>query len=568
MVQVEVQSGGLMIIGQEDKIEKVKMFLLMKVMNACSRTMKISKGNRNLLGTKSGVDKEYAYLKSCSVNAVITVIPDRCEVSITSLSKEETDRAVSALQNAMQDKQILLDEGTRTLLQSDKGSSFTRELEESYCVEIQKIDGNLSNLSIVGIDISEPQEELIKFLNDNAVHKKLMTISMGLIRFIFQHCKDRLKDIKESLQKELVTIEQSDGAILITGTQLGLRTAVEQIKAVYGQVKKDKIISQRPGVRKLFQKGFIKDVIRGVENELSVIIINQLEDVEASIEEEIPVKHKPENDDDQNRLICSFKTQQGKRICVYQGDITKHKVDVIVNAANNQLSLIGGVAGAILQAGGKVIQYECDEHIRKYGDLADGDVAITGAGKMNCQRIVHAVGPRWQNAVNYIGERELHSKQETAKDALNLAVENTLIAVQQYQSVAIPAISSGFPEDLCANVSVSAALKFCKTVPWSELQEIHFINYDVPTVKAFEQEFERRFKSQAGHKIEASFVTKTSGSRENCWNGKGKDPETFTSGKTLITRTKKESMAPTCHDTNEGISINLGYANLPKQVCF
>ena len=571
MVQVEVQSGGLMITGQENKIEKAEMFLLMKCVNACSQTMKINRRSCNLLGTKSGVDRAYAYLKSCSVNAVITVIPDRCEVSITSLSKEETDRAGSALQSAMQDKQIPLDEGTQKLVQSDKGSSFIRELEKCYCVEIQKIDGNLSNLSIAGIDITEAHEELIKFLNDNAVHNKFMTISMGLIRFIFQHCKDRLKVIKESLQKELVTIEKSDGAILITGTQLGLWIAVEHIEEMYGLVKKDKIISQCPGVRKLFQKGFIKDVIRGLENELSVIIINELEDIEASIEEVSPVKHKLENDDGQNRLVCSFKTREGKRICVFQGDITKHKVDVIVNAANNQLWLGGGVAGAILQAGGKIIQNECDEHVRKYGDLADGDIAITGAGKINCQRIVHAVGPRWQNAVSYIGERELQSKQKKAKEALNLAVENTLNAVQQYQSVAIPAISSGvfgFPKDLCANILVSSALKFCKTIPLSKLREIHFINNDVPTVKAFEQEFERRFKSQAGYKIEASFVTETSSSGAKWWNEEGQDPETFTSGKPLIKRTEKKSVAPLSHYTDEGISINLGYGNLPKQVCF
>ena len=580
MVQVEVQSGGLMITGQENKIEKAKMFLLMKVMNACSRTMKISRGNCNLLRTKSGVDKVYAYLKSCSINAVITVIPDRCEVSITSLSTGEADNAVSALQNAMPDKEIPLDEGTQKLVQSDKGSSFIRELEQCYCVEIQKIDGNLSNLSIVGIDVTEAHEELIEFLNDNAVYKKFITISMGLIRFIFQHCKDHLKDIKESLQKELVTIEQSDGAILITGTQLGLWTAVEQIEEVYGKVKKDKIIYQRPGVRKLFQKGFIKDVLCGVENELSLIIINELEDVQASIEEVNPIKHKLENDDGQNRLISSFKTQVGKKICVYQGDLTKHKVDVIVNAANNQLFLVGGVAGAILRAGGEVIQNGCDEHIRKYGDLADGDVAITGAGKINCQRIVHAMGPRWQNAVSYIGERELHLKQKMAKEALNLALENTLNAVQQYQSVAIPAVSSGlfgFPKDLCANILVSAALKFCKAVPWSTLREIHFINNDVPTVKAFEQEFERRFKSQAGYKIEAPLLADTSSTRTNWWNDEVKKPQTFITGKPLGTKKKDEGVAPAPRNTDdsttlrtpEGIAIDLVIGDLSKQkVCF
>ena len=578
-VQVEVQRMGLWIAGPENKIEKAKMFLFMKVMNACSRTMKIRRGHWGLLQTKTGMDKAYGFLEHSTINAVIAPIPDQYEISITALSAEIADKAVSALQKAMQEKQVPLDEGTRELVRSEKGDSFVRELEECYSVKVQNSE---DNLVIVGIDIAEAEEELIHFLNRNAVHKKYITIPMGLVRFVFEHSKDRLKDIERSLEGELVTIKQSDGAILVRGSQSGLKKGVKQIEEVYTHVSRDKIISQRPGVRKLFQKGFIKDVIGGLENELSLVIINESDDVISSIMETPPIQHILEDDYGKNRLVCSFKTVKGPRICVFQGDITKHNVDVIVNAANNQLWLGGGVAGAILEAGGRAIQNECDAYIRAHGDLTDGEVAVTGAGKIECKRIIHAVGPKWQKATNFIGQRELQSKQEAAKKCLESAIANILNAAQQFESVAIPALSSGifgFPKDLCAQILVATTLKFCKNIPSCNLQEIHFINNDTSTVKAFEEEFEKNFKSKTGYKIEVPVLGGNDRSQKKWWTEDLRERKPIFTGKSsthrVASKTDRENV-PASRNTNssnklltpEGIAIELVVGDLSKQkVC-
>jgi O-acetyl-ADP-ribose deacetylase (regulator of RNase III) len=75
------------------------------------------------------------------------------------------------------------------------------------------------------------------------------------------------------------------------------------------------------------------------------------------------------------------------RIRVRQGDITTFEGDAIVNAANADLRLAVGVAGAIRQAGGASIQEECD----RCGSVALGDVAVTGAGKLQARYVIHAV---------------------------------------------------------------------------------------------------------------------------------------------------------------------------------
>ena len=75
-----------------------------------------------------------------------------------------------------------------------------------------------------------------------------------------------------------------------------------------------------------------------------------------------------------------------ERIVIQQGDITDMAVDAIVNAANNDLLLGAGVAGAIARKGGDSIQKECNE----VGSIPVGFAAITGAGNLKARYVIHA----------------------------------------------------------------------------------------------------------------------------------------------------------------------------------
>ena len=85
---------------------------------------------------------------------------------------------------------------------------------------------------------------------------------------------------------------------------------------------------------------------------------------------------------------------------IVKADITQETTDAITNAANSQLMLGGGVAGAIDRKGGPTIQQECDEYIRKHGAVDTGKCAPTGAGKLKCKYVIHAVGPMWSNRIS------------------------------------------------------------------------------------------------------------------------------------------------------------------------
>ncbi len=155
-----------------------------------------------------------------------------------------------------------------------------------------------------------------------------------------------------------------------------------------------------------------------------------------------------------------------------QGDITEQDTDAIVNAANSQLVLGGGVAGAIRRKGGLSIQEECD----KKAPVPVGGAVLTGAGRLKARYVIHAVGPR-------MGEGDEDRKLEQA--ALNsLKVADT----HRLQSIAFCAVSTGifgYPIDRCARILLRTARDFLQNTPQTPLQRVVFCLYDQPAYDTF-----------------------------------------------------------------------------------
>ena len=136
-----------------------------------------------------------------------------------------------------------------------------------------------------------------------------------------------------------------------------------------------------------------------------------------------------------------------RKIELVRGDITEQGTDAIVNAANSQLQLGAGVAGAIRSKGGPTIQAECD----RIGGTPVGTAVITGGGNLKAAHVIHAVGPR-------MGEGGEDAKLAGAtRNSLEVAAAHNL------KSISLPAISTGifgFPIERAAAIMLAETRSF------------------------------------------------------------------------------------------------------------
>ena len=160
-----------------------------------------------------------------------------------------------------------------------------------------------------------------------------------------------------------------------------------------------------------------------------------------------------------------------------QGDITEMETDAIVNAANAQLVLGGGVAGAIKKKGGAAIQEECN----RIGGTHVGGAVITTGGNLKAKNVIHAVGPR-------MGEGDEDRKLKDATlNSLKIADQH------QLESISFPAISTGifgYPLDRCARIMLSTTIEYLKGE--TGLRRVVFCLYGEESFSAFTDEFGRQ----------------------------------------------------------------------------
>jgi O-acetyl-ADP-ribose deacetylase (regulator of RNase III) len=161
-----------------------------------------------------------------------------------------------------------------------------------------------------------------------------------------------------------------------------------------------------------------------------------------------------------------------EKIVLLQGDLTEMDVDAIVNAANNDLQLGGGVAGAIRRKGGDAIQRECDV----IGSIPVGGAAITTGGKLRARFVIHAA------SMQLGGETTARALRSSTAHALRIASERGL------RSIAFPAVGTGiagFPIPECARIMLREVVEHLKKP--TSLEKISFVLFDSTALSEFEK---------------------------------------------------------------------------------
>lgn len=171
----------------------------------------------------------------------------------------------------------------------------------------------------------------------------------------------------------------------------------------------------------------------------------------------------------------------GLTVEVLQGDLTQEAVDAIVNAANNDLELGGGVAGAIARAGGPTIQAEC----HAIGPIEVGDAAITGGGNLKARFVIHAASMR-------LGGR-------TGADGLRKSTRRSLeIAdLRGLRSMAFPAVGTGiarFPLEECARIMIEEVAAHGRGP--TSLKQVRFVLFGPDAEEVFRGEADRQLTAE------------------------------------------------------------------------
>jgi O-acetyl-ADP-ribose deacetylase len=164
------------------------------------------------------------------------------------------------------------------------------------------------------------------------------------------------------------------------------------------------------------------------------------------------------------------------RVELTRGDITRERLDAIVNAANSSLMGGGGVDGAIHRGGGPAILEECRRLVDAHGPLPAGEAVITTGGRLPARRVIHTVGPRWRGG----GHGEAATLARCYTSSLALAAREGL------GSLAFPSISTGaygFPVEQASVVAVRAVADALRA--GSPLRLVRFVLFSDADLEAY-----------------------------------------------------------------------------------
>lgn len=161
-------------------------------------------------------------------------------------------------------------------------------------------------------------------------------------------------------------------------------------------------------------------------------------------------------------------------LIVLKGDITKLKIDAIVNAANHSLLGGGGVDGAIHRAAGRELYEEC----KTLGGCKTGEAKITKGYKLPAKYVVHTVGPIYARE----NGREAELLANCYKNSLRLAMEHNI------KTIAFPSISTGaygYPIEEASEIAITTVKKFLDDEK-DHIEKVYFVAFSDADFKVYQ----------------------------------------------------------------------------------
>ncbi|KAM4612170.1 protein mono-ADP-ribosyltransferase PARP14-like [Polymixia lowei] len=372
------------------------------------------------------------------------------ELRMFSLVSDELDKTKKALLDKF--KEVKLDIPNCSAVPSElrvKLESKAKEMNQGrYRAMVRFGTGSYVYLMGQTKEIEELNDEITQFVLDHSSVEDRVILPFPEIA---NHLPELLQvhGFDHSGVRFLPVASSSSPMVLLNGPSGQVSQVKERLGTFLDSLVRETVTINQPGALRYFQSPSGEEKVQTVGRSQRCLI---------QIQDQHPTTPGDDFESDAgasqgSTTVASYSLHSGLQVLVCHGDITKKHADALVNAANENLDHGGGVAAALSLAGGPQVQKESRALVRQIGKIPTGRVVVTTGGKLNCKKLLHAVGPVGGST----GGRESALLEKTVESALNLADS------MEFQSIAIPCISAGIfgiPLRVCTEAIVTAVREF------------------------------------------------------------------------------------------------------------
>ena len=400
------------------------------------------------------------------------------------------------------------DEEVQRFIRSEEYKAFAASLCEDMVVMLDPEYEDIKvwpeavfvpSLSVVGEESAATvaAERLESFLLETVTYTEQVRLDHpGFAKFLRTFKVDEVNRLKASF-KAGIDIRQKEEVIVLRSTKPGLRQLRYEILKLLHDIKYDEQELKRPGLVRCLRSAAFRSERSRIERAYAAVVWIGGEDGDND-DKEVDRGSGREfgTDTTTSTKLVEYLVRNNsskKRISLYKGDICRHNVDVIVNTANEELELVGGLARHILECAGPTLQQECRRYIREHKKISTGNAMFTSAGRLTFAKyVIHAVCPRWP-----LRSRLCLAIQGVEKEMEN-AVKSSLELADELKckTIAFPAMSSGAfdcPVDIDAKQIVQTASTFLSERLSTTLTEVCIVlpEEDTYRIHCFKERMER-----------------------------------------------------------------------------
>ncbi|XP_040295795.1 protein mono-ADP-ribosyltransferase PARP14-like isoform X2 [Bufo bufo] len=473
-MEYDPSTHNVRLTGLRDEVLETKCEILSVIQNLKSKSIQLNPHVLQFLKFADNDEISCVLFISQNINAVIEM--EENSIKLTGHTKKDLTDAEEQIGRELICQRILIED--KNVLQSPEWKSLQSHLLQSHCSEMCTViieefpPGAENDVVVAGLasSVHKSYKEIHEFLNNKTVMEVRVPISSRvMLQFIEETKHQKWQEIKTKAK-----VEMNENNVSFFAPRIQAEDAAAQLRSLLSSLYCDSLRIDKSGAKN-FCKKHDKTHTSTAKTEFNCVIL--LETGEDN--------KQPDN------ARYEVKLQRGVALALYQDDLCRHKADVIVNAANDDLQLSGGLGLALLKAAGPKLQDDCKIIIRKKGRLSIGESVITDAGNLQCKQVIHTAGPRWDSQPHKGCEQLL---QRAITTSLELAAENG------HSSIAIPAISSGiygFPLEKCAKNILAAIEDYVeKHGSTSSVRRIHIVDMNAQTIQIFSEVLRTRFGDQ------------------------------------------------------------------------